>query len=189
MCFSFTKITTKKTFFLGDKRNRSYSTEFRSAGAFKTIPVTVRRRVSAGKFSKIFSRERVCPSVVFAKPYPVSYSPPYLLSLSITSVFTANHSQDDPRLLSAFPLSISVRFSDCRKQVSCYRKAVFPLPRKTKPTTETFHLKDVDFNQLERWRCCCFITTWKTSAASARPYLLPLLILVFQLSAHLSLLH
>jgi len=69
MCFSFTKITTKKTFFLGDKRNRSYSTEFRSAGAFKTIPVTVRRRVSAGKFSKIFSRERVCPSVVFAKPY------------------------------------------------------------------------------------------------------------------------
>lgn len=119
----------------------------------------------------------------------VSYSPPYLLSLSITSVFTASHSQDDPRLLSAFPLSISVRFSDCRKQVSCYRKAVFPLPRKTKPTTETFHLKDVDFNQLERWRCCCFITTWKTSAASARPYLLPLLILVFQLSAHLSLLH
>lgn len=130
MCFSFTKITTKKHSFL----------ETRETG------LTLQSPGQQGHLKLFQSQwEDESRQVNSVTHFPEKESAPqlYLLNLTLShthhpiswaSVFTASHSQDNPRLLPAFPLSITVRYSDCRKQVSCYRKAVFPLPKKKQQT-------------------------------------------------------
>lgn len=178
-CFSFTKTTKHR--FLGDKRNRSYPRELLSAGAFKTIQITVRRWDPAGKFSHMLSRGGSLPSGFTCWLKADSQSPEHHITL---------HKQEKARTIPAcsqlLPLNLCKILLTAESKLVATEtlSEVFPVQKnnpQTRPLTWEMQTSTHLMNEL-----LLHYQFKDSSTASECSNLLPPLILVIQLLACLS---